>query len=101
MPNTHIAKQPQNCPSPPLLPQSGAAVPLPGQNKILTQFEIIVFQYLNTPADNLITRNWSHGKIIETDRLKMERGTTGLGPSPSGHPSDDGSIAIPINPVQM
>jgi len=69
VPNTHVAKQPQNYPPPPVFPQPGVAVPPPGQNKILTRFEIVVFQYSNTPADNLVTRNRSHGKVIETDRL--------------------------------
>ena len=69
VPNTHVAKQPQNYPPPPLLPQRGAAVPPPGQNKILTRFEIIVFQYSNTPADNLVTCNRSLGRVSQTDRL--------------------------------
>jgi hypothetical protein len=69
VPNTHVAKQAQNYPPPPLLPQPGVAVPPPGQNKILTQFEIVVFQYSNIPNGNLITHNRIHGKIIETNRL--------------------------------
>jgi len=69
VPNTHIAKQQQNYPPPPLLLQPGVAVPPPGQNKILTQFEITVYQYTNTPADDLVTRNGSHGKVSETDHM--------------------------------
>jgi hypothetical protein len=69
VPNTHIAKQQQNYPPPPLLLQPGVAIPPPGQNKILTQFEITVYQYTNTPADDLVTGNRSHGKVSETDRM--------------------------------
>ena len=69
VPNTHIAKRPQNYPPPLLLAQPGVAVPPPGQNKILTQFEIVIFQYSNTPTDKPVTRNRSHGMVLETDRL--------------------------------
>jgi len=69
VPNTHVAKQPHNYPPHLLLPQPGVAVPRPGQNKILTRFEIVVFQYSHIPTDNLVTCNRSHGKVIETDRL--------------------------------
>ena len=69
VPNTHIAKQPPNYPPPLLLPQRGVTVLPPGQNKILTRFEIIIFQYSNIPADKLVTGNRSYGRVVETDRL--------------------------------